>query len=139
MKEIFYNQNGKKCIFSTYFIINNNFLFSTENFNIEKNFENCFYVKKMGSNVHPKIYFDEKKNNKWIRNNKFIGDYYSLMDFIDNNKSSIICIRGFSRAVMGRFISVLNKLKGTNIRPIKFLNDAELINQERHLLLKKMR
>ena len=139
MKEIVYDQNGKKGVFSTYYIINNNFISSTKNFNIENNFEDCFYVKKIGSNVHPRIYFSEKKNNEWIRNNVFIGDYYSFMDFIANNKSSIICIRGFSKAVMGKFISIINNLKGTNIQPITFANDVERAKYLRHLITKKDR
>lgn len=139
MKEIVYDQNGKKGVFSTYYIINNNFISSTKNFNIESHFEDCFYIKKLGSNVHPRIYFNEKKNNKWIRNNVFIGDYYSFMDFIANNKASIICIRGFSRAVMGEFMLALNKLKNMNIRPIKFVSDIERVQYEKHLITKKER
>ena len=139
MKEIIYDQNGQKRIFSTYYIISNSFISSTKNFNIENNFEDCFYIKKLGSNVHPKIYLSEKKNNEWIRTNVFIGDYYSFMDFVANNRGSIICIRGFSRAVMGEFIFALNKLKNTNIQPIKYASDVERVQYEKHLINKKER
>ena len=139
MKETIVNQNGKKSIFSTYYVINDGFIFSTKNFNIEKNFEDCLYIIKLGSNVHPRIYYSEKKNNEWIKNKAFIGDYHSLMDFIVDNKSNIICIRGFSRAVMGEFMSAINNLKGTNIQPIKFANDIERAKYLRHLITKNDR
>ncbi len=137
MKEIIYDQNGSEKYFSTYYILNNNFLSSTKNFNIENNFEDCFYIKKLGSNVHPRIFVSEKKNNEWIKNDVFIGDYYSLMNFIATNNSSIICLRGFSRAVMGEFMSSLNKYKHMNIKPIRFANDVERAKYERHLAKKK--
>ena len=129
MKEIIVDRNGKKGIFSTYYVMNDNFLFSTKDFNIEDNFEECFYIIKLGSNVHPRIYYSEKKNNEWVKNKEFIGDFYSLMDFIVDNKSSIFCIRGFSRAVMGRFMLILNNLKGTNIQPIRFANGNDRIKK----------
>ena len=67
-------ENLKKYTFSTYFIIKDNLLFSTKNFNFEDNLENCFYIKKLGSIVNPKIYFDQKENNEWINRNQFLGE-----------------------------------------------------------------
>ena len=61
------------------------------------------------------------------------------MDFIANNKSSIICIRGFSKAVMEKFMLALNKLKNMNIRPINFVSDIERVQYEKHLITKKER
>jgi len=112
--------DGKEYIFSTYFIINNGKLFSTNNFNFEDNLKNCFFIKKFGSNIHPLIYLDTKLNNIWVNKNQVIGDYNALMDFIVKNQSSYICIRGFSQANFGHFIRMINELKGINIKPVKF-------------------
>ncbi len=140
MKEKVLNTyDGKEYIFSTYFIINNSRLFSTNNFNFEDNLKNCFYIKKFGSNIHPKIYLDIKENNKWISKNKFIGDYNSLMNFIYENQNAFICIRGFSRASIGQFIRILNETKGISIRPVKFKNKLVEAQYERHILKKEQR
>ena len=53
------------------------------------------------------------------------GGYSSFMDFIANNESSIICIRGFSRASMGEFILALNKTKNMDIKPFKHVSDVK--------------
>mgnify|MGYP003304073925 CR=1 FL=1 len=64
MKEKVLNTfDGKQYTFSTYFIINSSKLFSTDNFHFEYNLKNCYYVKKLGSNIHPKIYLDTKADN----------------------------------------------------------------------------
>ena len=72
--------------FSTYFIIKDNIVLSTINFNFDEKLNNCFYVRKLGSNIHPKFYLDIKENNKWIIKNKYIGDYISFMNFVMENK-----------------------------------------------------
>jgi len=131
--------DGKEYTFSTYFIINNGKLFSTNNFNFEDNLQNCFYIKKFGSNVHPVIYVDTKVNNEWVNKNQVIGDYNALMDFVAANKNSYICIRGFSRANIGHFIRMINELKGTNIKPVKFKSKLSEVQYERHLLTKEQR
>lgn len=131
--------DGKKYTFSTYFIINNGKLFSTTNFNFEDNLKNCFYIKKFGSNIHPKIYLDTKINNKWINKNQLIGDYNSLTEFIAKNQNNFICIRGFSYASIGQLIRMINESKGTNIRPVKFKSKISETQYERHLLTKEQR
>lgn len=140
MKEKVLNAcDGKQYTFSTYFIINSGILFSTDNFNFEDNLKNCYYVKKFGSNTHPKIYLDTKIDNEWISKNQFIGDYYSFIDFIAKNENSFICIRGFSRAGIGQIVRMVNELKGTNIKPVKFKNKIAEAQYERHLLKKEER
>ena len=64
--------DGKEYMLKTYFIINNRKLFSTDNFNFEDNLKNCFYIKKLGSNVYPIIYLDTKIDNKWVNENQVI-------------------------------------------------------------------
>ena len=61
------------------------------------------------------------------------------MNFIANNKLSIMCIRGFDRITMSKFVSDFNKTKDTSIVPIKFSNDVEQAKYERHLVTKKGR
>jgi len=140
MKEKVLNlYDGKHYKFSTYFIINSCKLFNTDNFNFEKNLKNCFYVKKLGSNSRPKIYLDIKQNNKWVIKNQFIGDYKAFIEFISQNKNSFICIRGFSRANMHHLIQMVNELKGTNIKVVRFKNKIEGIQYERHLATKEQR
>lgn len=140
MKEKVLNTyDGKEYIFSTFFIINNGKLFSTNNFNFEDNLINCFYIKKFGSNVHPIIYLDTKVDNKWVNKNQVIGDYNALMDFVVANENSYICIRGFSRANIGHFIRMINELKGTNIKPVKFKSKLSEAQYERHILTKEQR
>ena len=140
MKEKVLNTcDGKQYTFSTYFIINGGKLFSTDNFNFEDNLKNCFYVKKFGSNIHPKIYLDTKVDNEWIKQNQLIGDYYYFIDFISQNENAFICIRGFSRAGIGQIVRMVNELKGTNIKPVKFKNKIAAAQYERHLLKKEER
>ena len=134
MKERVARQNSKR---HTYYIISNGFLSLVYNFDIDRKFKDCIYVIKLGSNVNPKIFYSEKKDNVWVKKRKFIGDYFSLMDFVCENESKIICVRGFSRAVMGGFMSILNKSKGMNIRPIKYANDVERANYFRHSITEK--
>ena len=110
---------GRQYKFSTYFIINWDKLFTNDNFNFEDNLKNYLYVKKYGSNNHPKIHLDIKVNNNWTIKNQFIGDYYSFIEFISQNENAFICIRGLSRASIGSIIRMANELKGTNIKPIK--------------------
>ena len=72
--------DNKEYKFSKFYIINNNRLFVTSNFDFVDNLKKCYFIKKLGSNVYPKIYLEVKKEDKKIMN--FIGDYQSLMDFI---------------------------------------------------------
>lgn len=138
MKEKVLNTcDGKKYTFQTYFIINNNKLFSTNNFNFEDNFKNCFYIKKFGSNTNPKIYLDTKINNKWVNKNQLLGDYYSLIDFISKNNTAFICIRGFSKASICQIVRMANELKGTNIKSVKFKNRILEVKYERNLAKKE--
>ena len=140
MKEKVLNScDGKQYTFSTYFIINGGKLFSTDNFNFEDNLKNCFYVKKFGSNIHPKIYLDTKVDNEWIKQNQLIGDYHSLIDFISQNENAFICLRGFNRAGIGQIVRMVNELKGTNIKPVKFKNKIVAAQYERHLATKEQR
>ena len=69
--------DGKEYMLKTYFIINNRKLFSTDNFNFEDNLKNCFYIKKLGGNVHPTIYLDTKIDNKWV-NAHFYVKFHAL-------------------------------------------------------------
>lgn len=118
------------------FVLNNNILFNTNNFNLENNLEDCFCVKK---SISSEVYISEKKNNKWIRKDEYIDDYDLLMNFIINNKSNIIFIRGFDRAFICKLVSDFNKIKNTNIVPIKFKDIVEQAKYERHLIAKKNR
>lgn len=77
MKEKNIKKEDKQYAFSTYFIINNGRLISTDNFNFHNNLKNCFYVKKFGINTDPGIYLDTKVDNEWIEKNQLIGDYCS--------------------------------------------------------------
>lgn len=125
-------------IFSSYFIIKDNIVLSTRNFNFDEKLKNCFYVRKLGSNIHPKFYLDIKENNEWIIKNKYIGNYKSFMDFVIENKNSFICVRGFSRAYMGHFINNINLNYGCNLLLIdkKYLKDKyenHLSNKEETL------
>lgn len=127
MKEkISNNKEGKQCTFSTYFIINNGKLFSTTNFNFDEKLKNCFYIKKFGSNIHPVIYLDTKVDNEWVNKNQVIGDYNQLMDFLVANENSFICMRGFSRAVISQLVRMTNEVKGTDIKPVKFVKRKTL-------------
>ena len=59
-EEIITKLDGKKHIFSNYFVISGKKLFSINNFDFGDNLENCFYIKKLGSNTKPIIYLDTK-------------------------------------------------------------------------------
>lgn len=132
MKEKVFNHfDAKMNTFSTYFIINNNELFSTSNFDFEDSLEDCFYVIRLGSVTNPKIYLYEKKNNEWINLKQYIGNYNSLMNLIVENQNSFVCIRGFSKSSISQFIRMINELKGTNIEFVK------LKNQNKQKLVKK--
>lgn len=126
-EEIITKHDGKKHIFSNYFVISGKKLFSINNFDFGDNLENCFYIKNLGSNTKPIIYLDTKFDGNWINQNQIIGNYDKLMDFIVANKNSYICIRGFSRAVIGQFIRMINELRGTNIKPVEFENKFQKI------------
>lgn len=140
MKEKAFNIiDGKKYTFAKFFVINNNKLFSTSNPNFDDNLKNCYCIKKLGSNVHPQIYLDIKKDNEIIAKNQFIGGYQSLMDFIVKNQSKFICIRGFSRASMGELLTMINEKKQVNIKPVKFKNKVAEAQYERHLAKKEQR
>lgn len=140
MKEKILNTyDGKKYIFSRFYIINNDYLFITSKSNFDHNIKNCFSIKKLGSNVHPRIYLDIKKDNKIIIKNKFIGDYQALMNFIVQNQNHFIFIKGFSRASMAEFLAMLNIKKQVNIKPVKFKNKIAEAQYERHLLNKEKR
>ena len=138
-KKILTSFDNKKYTFSTYFIINDNRLFSTSNKNFEDNLNNCFYIKKYGSNIHPIIFIDIKVNNEWVVNNQIVGSYNELIDFIFENQNSFICLRGFSRASIGAIIRKTNELKGTNIKPVKFKSKFAEANYERHIIGKEKR
>lgn len=118
-----------------YFILNNDILFSTCS-NIKNNLEDCFYVKK---STNSKIYISEKKDNSWIRKDEYIDDYDLLMNFIIDNKVNVVCIDGFDKVAISKFISDFNIIKDTNITLIKFKNDLEQAKYERHLITKKNR
>lgn len=140
MKENSFSSFDEKNIsFSTCFIIKGNTLFSAKNFNFEDNLPNCYYIKKLGSMINPKIYFSQKENNEWINKNQFLGDYNSLVNFIFENENSFYVLRGFNKTSICQFIRMINELKGTNIRPIKFSNEIARIKYERHILTKEDR
>lgn len=112
--------DNKIHVFSTYFLIRDNRLLEISDFNLEDNFSDCYYVRKLGSNIHPEIYVDIKSNNKWIEKDKYIGDYNDFMEFIYKNNNALICIRGFSRALMFRFIRLFNELMDCEIKVVRF-------------------
>lgn len=123
MNDIIKNSNGKIGSFSTYFVIDNGIIFSTNDFNFESKLENCFYIKKLGSNIHPKIYISIKKNNNWIKKNIYIGNYDNLNEFIYNNFDSCFCIRGFSFSIMYQFIRLFNS---NNDKIINYLTKSNI-------------
>lgn len=123
------NNDNKKYNFSNYFVIKDEQLFSTKNFNFEDNLQNCFYIKKLGSNTHPKIYLDIKQSGSWIVLDKYIGDYKDAVELISNYRNQFICIRGFSRASICQLIRMCNELKETNIMPIKHNSETSLEKQ----------
>lgn len=133
------NCDGKKYIFSRFYIIKNDYIFSTSNQNFDCNLKNCYCIKKLGSDVNPKIYLDIKKDNKIINKNKFIGNYQSLMDFIAKNRNSFIFIKGFSIAGIAEFLKMINEKKQLNIKPVKFKNKVAEAQYERHLAKKEQR
>lgn len=140
MKDKVINKNdGKRYTFARFYIINNDKLFITSDSNFDENLKKCYCIKKLGSNVHPKIFLDIKKDNKIIKKNQYIGDYKLLMDFIVENQNEFIFIKGFSRAGMAEFLRIMNKLKGTNIIPITFKNKLSEAQYERYLLTKEQR
>lgn len=129
--------DNKKYKFSKFYIINNNRLFVTSNFDFVDNLKKCYFIKKLGSNVYPKIYLEVKKEDKKIMN--FIGDYQSLMDFIVEYQNNLICITGFSKAGMGQFLRMLRNIKGIDIKPIKLNNNLLIGRYERHLIKKEQK
>lgn len=66
-----------------------------------------------------------------------IGDYYDFARFVAENHNSYICVRGFSRANIGKFITMTNKLMSTNIQPIRFESSSSLAKHEVHLFIKQ--
>lgn len=112
--------------FSTYFVVGKGKMFETSNFYFEDKLENCFYVKKYGSNIAPVFYVDTKVNNEWISKGHVISGYREFLEFVINNLDSYICLRGFSRigfSDLAMFIlkfekstvnSKINDIKGKN-------------------------
>lgn len=131
------SNDNKKYKFSNYFVIKDEQLFCTKNFNFEDNLQNCFYIKKLGSNTHPKIYLDVKQSGSWIVLDKYIGNYNNVIELISSYQEQIICIRGFSRAGICELIKKCNDLKGTNIMPIKFNIRNSLEQHEKNMIDKE--
>ncbi len=63
--------------------------------------------------------------------------YFNI--YLNGFQGNLICIREFSRASICQIIRMINELKGTNIRPIKFSNEIARIKYERHILTKEDR
>ena len=129
--------DNKEYGFSTYFLIRDGRLLEISNFNFEEGLRDCFYVKKLGSNIYPKIFLDIKKDNKWTIKNYYIGDYKDFMEFVFINSNSFICIRGFSKAGISRFIRMLNEFYGIDIKIVRFNRKITEAQYERHLLEKE--
>lgn len=105
-----------------YFIIKDEELLIVNNLEFLKNIKDCFYIKKFGSRMHPKIYLDIKKDNEWIKNNEYIGDYYSLVNFIIENNNEYICLNGFDRVSVSRIVKAIDNLNVTNTKLVKKRN-----------------
>lgn len=129
----------KKYRFSRYYIIQNDFLFTTSNSNFDDLLKNCYIIKIKGSSVEPKIYLDIKKDNNILVKNQYISNCKSLMNFIEENRNHLIVIKGFSKASMSEFLKLINKEKNLNIRPVKFKSKLAEAKYERHLLTKEQR
>ena len=104
---------------NTYFILDNEKLLSINNIEFIKNIKNCYYIKKYGSNMHPEIYLDIKKDNEWIKNNEYIKDYHSLINLITENNNEFIILNGFSRVGISRIVRTIDQQKGTNTKLIR--------------------
>lgn len=131
--------DNKIHVFSTYFLIRDNRLLEISDFNLEDSFSDCYYVKKLGSNIYPKIYVDVKRDNRWVEKEKYIGDYNDFIDFIYNNNNSLICIRGFSRALMFRFVRLFNELTDCEIKVVRFNRNINEKSYESCMLEKEDR
>ena len=130
--------NEKIYRFARFYIIKNKYLFSSSNLNLDDNLKNCYCIKKTGSEIHPEIYVDIKKDNKIIKK-IYIGNYQALMNFIADNQNDFIFIKGFSRASMYYFLKMLNNKKQLNIKPVKFNNKIADVHYQRHIETKEQR
>jgi len=129
----------KKYKFSRYYVIQNDYLFTTSNSNFTDLLKNCYIIKIKGSSVEPKIYLDIKIENNIIVKNQYIGNCKSLMNFIEENRSHFIVIKGFSKASMAEFLKLINNEKQLIIKPVKFKSKLSEAKYERHLLTKEQR
>ena len=136
MIEYIKNNSSKKVgKFSTYFVIKNDVIYLTNNQNFENNLKNCYYVKKLGSNTHPKLYVSQKQNYEWINKDIILHSYDNLTNLICKRGDNLICISGFSKSLMAEFIRMTNKTKGQNII---FLKSTDKLYNEKDLLTKKL-
>ena len=129
----------KKYRFSRYYVIQNDYLFTTSNSNFDDLLKNCYIIKIKGSSVEPKIYLDIKKDNNILVKNQYIGNCKSLMNFVEKNRNHFIVIKGFNRASMSEFLKLINNEKHLNIKPVKFKSKLAEAKYERHLLTKEQR
>ena len=141
MLELFRGEDGKLHTFKYCYIIKDNHLYITENYNIEKKFNDCFYVVKWGSRRYPRIFCSEKQNNKWIKKNELLGngDFDSFIDLVANNNTSIICAKGFSKIEMYNCLRHLKEEKDINVESVlkdRLKQRRKVFNEQRKAVYK---
>lgn len=90
-------------------LMKNNHIYNIVDDNIFKKDKNCYVITKYGSMSHPVICY--KRNNDGVINeNKVIGGYTELIEFLSDKENDKLYLRRFNRATIGRiFRLVLEK------------------------------
>ena len=116
MVEHVYDTFDEKMVrFSSYYIIYNNRIYKTDNENYDKQLKNCYYIVKLGSNIKNKLVVKQKSNYEWLPETKILYSLDELINLICENEDNYICMRGFSRSLIGRINIRMKLLKNKNI------------------------
>ena len=115
VEHIYDTIDDKMVRFSSYYIIYNNRIYKTDNENYDKKLKNCYYIEKLGSNIKNKLVVKQKSNYEWLPKTKILYSLDELINLICENEDNYICMRGFSRSLIGRINTRMKLLKNKNI------------------------
>lgn len=103
-------------IFNKYYILYSDVVYSTNDEKLIQDFENCYYIKRIGSLVKPSFKVNVKYDGEYRKETNEFAGYNELLNYINTiDEEQYICFIGFPKTLMHQLIKAFNSVIGGGI------------------------